>query len=88
MTAKEMFEEMGYIVTRNDDLFICYVHKTKGDKNYYYTIEFNLKAKQIKIYRYRSELLRQLFSKEDMIGLYLDDLQAINKQIEELGWEK
>ncbi|MCI9434060.1 MAG: hypothetical protein HFI86_02125 [Bacilli bacterium] len=86
MSAKEMFEKLGYKLTRNDDLFITYSHTLKHDKKYYYAITFELKYKQIKIERYRSELLRQLFSKEDMIGLYLDDVQAINKQIDELGW--
>lgn len=86
MSAKEMFEKLGYKLTRDDDSFIIYSYTLKYDKKYYYVITFELKYKQLKIERYRSELLRKLFSKEDMIGLYLDDIQAINKQIEELGW--
>lgn len=85
-SAKEMFEELGYKITRNDDLFVTYSYTLKCDKKYYFAITFELKYKQVKMERYRSELFRRVFSTNDMIGLYLDDIQAINKQIEELGW--
>jgi len=86
MSAKEMFEELGYKCTRNDHLFISYVYLSKCYKNYYYNIEFSLKYKEITVRRYKGNFFRRIYSNEDMIGFYLDDIQAINKQIEELGW--
>lgn len=86
MSAKEMFEELGYECTKNDHLWIVYICKSKWNKRFYYTIEFNLKFQKLKVYRYRSHLIRKIFSNEDMIGFYPSDIKAINKQVEELGW--
>ncbi len=63
MSAKEMFEKLGYKVLANNDIEIMYVNDT-------HTIIFH----KINIDIYCTNLIN------------IDLLQAINKQIEELGW--
>ena len=75
MTAKEMFEELGY-KRSEDDYFIVYTN----DKTVQYTFHFSKEYKCIEIIptlsgniHYFTRLSRKL-------------LKAINKQVEELGW--
>lgn len=74
MSAKEMFEKLGFKCTSNDEQFISY--SIFDDINRNYTIIFRLLDKDIHII--------------DNIGWYeylkIDVLKAINKQVEELGW--
>lgn len=76
MTAKEMFEELGYEYERNNDNYLlqpCITYfKIIG--KYGYEIKFWLGDKDYYIH-----------GKEP---LTLDLVQAINKQVEELGWNK
>lgn len=76
-TAKEMFEELGYKETENDIYFLKYFKK--GNLNHDKEITFHG--------------LDRTFTVKDDNGINyrwinLDELQAINKQIEELGWNK
>lgn len=78
MTAKEMFEELGY---EYDE---CYFEDTL-DEIYYqkkgeYTpqIKFSLNHKVVRVYREGN--------KSSSFDIKL--LRAINKQIEELGWNE
>lgn len=78
MSAKEMFEEMNYIQKINNERYIIYEHKSDTR----FTIRFDKKYREIQITRKSFTI----FNRTSLIGLYLDDIQAINKQLEELGW--
>ena len=74
MTAKEMFEKLDYKV--NGDEYKIIIYKTNVTGAMLYSCVFyntNNKKFRLKIY-------------EQYMSLEL--LQAINKQIEELGWNK
>lgn len=71
-TAKEMFEELGYFKIENKET-LKWLFKTSDDCK---TICFSKKSKYIRLY---------YVIKEDVV-LFCDELQAINKQVEELGW--
>lgn len=83
MTAKEMFEEIGYKQLgslKPDDNYICvaYIKEIYGEQQY--------------IYFYGSKELR-VYLEDKKCRVYppiftLKELQAINKQVEELGWNK
>lgn len=78
MTAKEMFEKLGYEYYE-DDGFNCY-KKEKSELAEPDYISFNRLEKEIFV------LNKSVISKCATINMQL--LQAINKQIEELGWNK
>lgn len=77
MTAKEMFEKLGYEVIINDDCGLEY--RLISDGTY---INFDKGFKNVCKYQWR-------YNKEDYIAIDIDlqELQAINKQVEELGWK-
>ena len=71
MTAREMFEELGYLLEAHNEYTIKY-SKEECD---YTTFDFNLKNK--KIYsRFMSAAH----------GITLDELKAVIRQAKELGW--
>lgn len=74
MEAKEMFEKLGYGDYFNNGLRITYSNFDKECK----MVEFDLKKKQL--------ILAD--DSEEVFELSLEELQAINKQVEELGWLK
>lgn len=73
MSAKEMFEELGYKQKIQNDV-IYYFKEINIPKRYgstiFYHINFILKDKEIFISK----------------NLSLEELKAINKQVEELNW--
>lgn len=71
MSAKEMFEELGYEQLYNDERMIFYV-TYKGVACGSRGIEFRHKYKKIVPY--------------NRVQIDIKLLKAINKQIEELGW--
>ena len=73
MTAKEMFEELGYQRNAENEKII-YLIETKGSF-YYQEIIFNLVKKVIVI---DGNFLE--------VAIESNLLKAINKQCEELGW--
>ena len=78
MSAKEMFEKLGYenLMNRSDDDFLTYYkNEEDDDTGCIYSIIFNKKTKQV------AKTINNYFNYID-----LQELQAINKQIEELGW--
>lgn len=75
MNAKEMFEKLGYKQEKSEDT-IWYSIKFVITEICY--IEFNLVDKTISSYRISDSPFSP--SKKE--------LQAINKQVEELGWNK
>lgn len=76
MTAREMFEKMGYEFEKGFDrngVNNSYVYRYHYIDGGYDTIIFHLIDKQI--ITYKSEHL-----------IFMSELKAINKQCEELGW--
>lgn len=72
MSAKEMFEELGYKLIIQTDYVICYQNKRKSH-----------------IYFENHNKIIDLASQETKNKkLTLKQLQAINKQIEELHWNE
>jgi hypothetical protein len=84
MTAKEMFEKLGYEykLYDNEDKFnngIQYYKKDKDDFETY--VEFYFYHKRIWLLKkYKNKIAEGFVSNINL-------LQAINKQIEELGWK-
>ena len=84
MSAKEMFEKLGYKLDEQDDYLIYWKVARKQRLNFYNTqneiqIEFNNHYKTVE----KRELM-QLDENSNIITL--KELQAINKQVSELGW--
>lgn len=75
MKAKEMFEELGYELFIKSDNEICYM----GKEHKWY-ISFYLDDKVV-------QCCENDFYNTS-IGVSSEELQAINKQVEELGWKK
>lgn len=72
MSAKEMFEKLGYNYERTTfEIFYFTEYRETYDDMFYIGIHFNLDDKN-----FWSE-----------VNIDVDELKAINKQIEELGWE-
>ena len=79
MKAKEMFSELGYSCKEDDD-YIEYIKKTE---NCTFEIAFDYSTECIEFYSYRGNFEKRFDSFIDM-----EELQAINKQVEELGWNE
>lgn len=80
-TAKQMFEELGYEVEERQD-YINYFKESGADV--LTEITFNKEYNYIRMYSYDSVVERQVFA----IYVTPEELQAINKQVEEFGWGK
>lgn len=95
MTAKEMFEKLGYEQDKNITLIEYYnkgqkeKYKNGKEKKYYVYgsdkhIIFDLQNKTF--IAYSSVLLNDYEDSSREISI--EELQAINKQVKELGWNK
>ena len=82
MNAEEMFKELGYEKTYDGDYSIIYTKKAIGEDRF--EIEF---FKMVNSKQFRCRLVNELEEKGQQ-PFYVDmkELQAINKQCEELGW--
>ena len=69
--ADKMFEELGYIYITCEDGF--FYHNPMSDS----VIHFDIIKKRISCYSYDTGLAN---------GIELDELQAINAKVKELGW--
>ena len=76
-TAEQMFEELEYKLTRNDDMFIEY---QRDDGDQHAEIIFSLKGKTFKAIYGRYEFGMTYHD------ITLDELKAIICQAKELGW--
>ena len=74
MNAKEMFEKLGYKQTDNLPTYIEYL---KQGNTKITEITFDIEEKRI---------IKQDFNTGFAYYIKYDELQAINKQVEELGW--
>ena len=81
MSAKEMFEELDYYVyqTNNDNTCILYKEKRTNTFIRFYS---NLTGSVQNIKKYYKNLIL-----EESCNITLEELQAINKQVEELHWK-
>jgi len=71
ISAKEMFENLGFDCSQTQfEIFYFYEIRTYGDDTDYLGIHFNLDDKD-----FWSD-----------VNINVEELQAINKQVEELGW--
>lgn len=75
-SARKMFEDLGYTYKKQKNLYLESITYEKGSKR----ILFRYDKKIIPYADYGDE--------EDATLLALEELQAINKQVEELGWNK
>ena len=79
-SAKEMFEALGYKLYKHKT-YMFYEKALKKRPEYendYYHLEFN----------FVSETINKSYGDDNTTAdITLDELQAINKQIEELGWD-
>ena len=78
MKAKEMFEKLGYKQVENNANYIGYKYEFSDGSSIYSTIRFYLPQQEIEFY-YNDDILN---------SIDVEELQAINKQVEELGWNK
>ncbi len=75
MSAKEMFEKLGYAVVYTND---------NGDIEYKKQFEYV----KVTIYFVNKEKVIEMSSDAEITyTIEFDELQAINKQVEELGWK-
>lgn len=77
MLAKEMFEKLGYKQNENNANYIGYKFEFSDGSSIYSTIRFYLPQQEVEFY-YNDDILNSIGKEE---------LRAINKQIEELGWK-
>ena len=76
MTAREMFEKLGYKIDKQKD-YIVYWKPLKLNREL--QIEFNFKFNTIE---------KRKVSDMKCEVITFRELQAINKQVEELGWNE
>ena len=78
MTAKEMFEELGYKISENDTMYLIY---TKREKVMNHTIII-----EISFIKYQS--IYAVYETNGLMVTIAPQLQsAINQQIRELRWD-
>jgi hypothetical protein len=78
MNAKEMFKKLGYIELEKSNSYVVYNKFLAQEERY--IIEFHNNDKTFSKYKNRYGNIRDLF-------INFDEFKAIQKQIEELGWE-
>lgn len=80
MSAKEMFEKLGYKLANDCEYYLFYEKALKENPEYendYLHISFEKKDKAF-IKTYGDDNSPEIIT--------MEELQAINKQVEELGW--
>lgn len=77
MSAEEMFEKLGYIGYSEEHSAILYINITTDERIWFDSTDKTIE----KFYQPSAFIIK---SKD----ITLEELQAINKQVEELGWNK
>ena len=80
MSAKEMFEELGYEYQPD-----CYEHPLRYRKNRETNIVYEVDEDSFTFYGGRDKSIT-IWKDGKVVQLKYKELQAINKQVEELGW--
>lgn len=83
MTAKEMFEKLGYKQVEKSENSVRYEGQPTMIGTYEFYIEI-WKREELDDFLVRKATI----SKEYVSNIWGEELQAINKQVEELGWNK
>lgn len=83
MSAREMFEELGYKEVKKTDYSVRYEGQPTMIGVYEFYIEI-WKREEMDDFLVRKATIQ----KEYVSNIWGEELQAINKQIEELGWNK
>lgn len=81
MTAKEMFEALGYEQTTNNNNSIEYVDDSHGDGDYVY-VSFYLWLKEYEVGYFDGYETKTKVA----TGVSIKEHEAITKQLKELGW--
>ena len=86
MTAKELFEGLGYeLISYDDKQLVNY--RVYIDEDTFMQVVFNNKYKSFWCGQTRNTYFNGYLQKENSFtSIDMNLLQAINKQIEELGW--
>ena len=82
MSAKEMFEKLGYKELIKNKTYMFYVKELRDNPEYendYIHLEFDFKDKTI---------CKTYGDDNSVYEITLEELQAINKQVEELKWNE
>ena len=82
MTAKEMFEKLGYKQTINSVNLIEYQDDSHGDGNYKY-VRFHHMWQEYIVGYYENGFIAKI-RKATMVSI--EEHEAITKQMKELGW--
>ena len=82
MSAKEMFEKLGYEIDEQNNKEILYKMKWEISTTYY--VSFDLEHKWLECFITSDSP----FEPSKSYTIDIDLLQAINKQVEELGWNE
>ena len=80
--AKTMFEKLGYKLANDCEYYLFYEKPLKENAEYendYIHLEFDFKDKTI---------CKSYGDDNSVYEITLEELQAINKQVEELGWNE
>ena len=77
MTARQMFEKLGYEYNERTEKLYGIIEYSKQFEYAEMTIDFDNKSKEVELYTDKSDVA---------IDITLEELQAINKQVEELEW--
>lgn len=83
MTAKEMFEKLGYKQVKKSENSVRFEGQPTMIGAYEFYIEI-WKREELDDFLVRKATI----SKEYVSNIWGEELQAINKQVEELGWNK
>ena len=75
MSAKEMFEELGYEQDLNNKFYIGYIKRIPNTRTKDRIITF---MKELKFFTF--------IDQDNRTHIELDELKAINQQCKELGW--
>ena len=87
-SAREMFEELGYRLISGDDKELIN-YRINLDTNSFMQVVFNNESKSFWCGHTRNTYFDGYLRKDNnFISIDAKLLQAINKQIEELGWNK
>ena len=89
MSAKEMFEKLGYKLVNRNELEITYENINKKRENVYiHSIKKEQNNSALPKFITFWFVLKEIDFEYGRLGsyLYFELLQAINKQVEELGW--
>ena len=86
-SAKEMFEELGYICLGGSDYIAIkyYKREKQGESHSTYDIDITFYSNSKTVAAIANEYSKKNY-KLEVMDIDMKLLQAINKQVEELGW--